>query len=199
MIDVFIDWSRDAATFDPSAAVARLADDALLGGIAERFTCALPSGRIGPALTGRRPWRFPATTSIEACTLAMVAAADAERPLLIVIGAIEPSAEPLGVLLEALDSDPMIGFAVPRLGNARGDGIARLDVGGDRQIDELPRRILAEIPDTYIVADAPARCLLIKPSVLANFGGLDDRFLTLDAALWHYAGQARRCGFRTLV
>jgi glycosyltransferase involved in cell wall biosynthesis len=129
----------------------------------------------------------------------MQAAADVERPLLIVMGALEPSAEAVGVLLEALDSDPMIGFAVPRLGNARGDGIARLDAGGDRHIDELPRRLLAEIPDTYNVADGPARCLLIKPAVLGNFRGLDGQFLTLDAALWHWVGQARRCGFRTLV
>ena len=55
---------------------------------------------------------------------------------------------------------------------------------GDREIDELPRRVLAEIPDTYLVADAPGRCLLVKPVIGANSGTS-----TCGSAVWQ-----ARCG-----
>src|SRR5262249_24858532 len=134
-----------------------------------------------------------------ACAHAMTAAADAGRPLLVLAGGIEPGRDAVGVLLAAFDDDPMIGFASPRLSGADLRGVAPLDDGGDRMLHELPRRLLSELPASYLVADAPARCLLIKAEVLANVGRLDSRFHTLAGALWDYIGCARRCGFRTLV
>ncbi|HJZ73902.1 MAG TPA: glycosyltransferase [Vicinamibacterales bacterium] len=129
----------------------------------------------------------------------MAGAADAGHPLLVLLGDVEPGSEALGLLLEAIDADPMIGFAFPRLRGSGDTSLARLDVSGDPAIDELPRRLLSELPDTYLVADGPARCLLIKPVVLADFGELDQRFRSLGGALWHYVGRARRCGFRTVI
>jgi glycosyltransferase involved in cell wall biosynthesis len=199
-IDVFIDFSRTPADFQLSAAMARLDSPDLLGGMAERVTCAVPSGHSTPMGIGQPgAWRIRASKPVEACSRAMTAAADAERPLLVLLGHVEPGCDALGLLLDAIDADPMIGFACPRFTGTGHNSLARLDFGGDRAIDELPRRMLAELPETYLVADGPAQCLLIKPVILANFGELDDRFRTVAGALWHYIVRARRCGFRTLV
>jgi hypothetical protein len=202
-IDVFIDFSRVPADLHLSAAMTRLDSPDLLGSIATRVTCAVPSSRPG-GIGPRGAWGIRTANPIEACSRAIAAAADANRPLLVLLGHVEPGCEAIGVLLQAIDSDPMIGFASPRLTGSgltgtRLNGLRRLDADGDRAIDQLPRRVLSEIPETYLVADTPARCLLIKPEILANFGELDARFRTQAAALWHYIGRARRCGFRTLV
>jgi glycosyltransferase involved in cell wall biosynthesis len=199
-IDVFIDFSRAPADFELQAAIARLDSAELLGCIAETVTCSVAPSHARPNRSRERnPWRLLTTGPVELCSRAMAAAADAERPLLVLLGDIEPGCEAVGLLLEAIGADPMIGFALPRLTGSRDDSLARLDAAGDQAVDELPRQVLSEIPATYWVADAPARCLLIKPAVLANFGELDERFQSVAGALWHYVGRARRCGFRTLV
>lgn len=197
--DVFLDFSRVAADFDVRAAMERLDSPERLGGVARCVTCAVTSDDAAGSLRPPRGWSLRTTRAVEACRDAMAVAADDDRPLLVLLGDIQPSCAAVGLLLEALETDPMIGFASARLTGVEESSLARLDLAGDRAIDELPRRLLAEIPDTYLVADVPARCLLIKPLVLANFGELDGRFATLAGALWHYMSRARRCGFRTLV
>jgi glycosyltransferase involved in cell wall biosynthesis len=196
-IDVFVDLSRMPADFNLSAAIDRLGSPDRLGGIAARVTCVVPPGRATTTTTTM--WRVRAGDAVEACSAALAMAGDAERALLVLLGDVEPGCEAVGVLLDAIEADPMIGFACPRFTGTGHNSLARLDVGGDRAIDQLPRRLLAELPETYLVADGPSRCLLIKPVILANFGELDTRFRTVAAALWHYIVRARRCGFRTLV
>lgn len=199
-IDVFVDFSRIAPDVDPAEALARMASPEMLGAVAERVTCVVrsPHARVSDLPLGPA-WRFLTTNAVEACGRAMTAAAEADRALLVVIGAIEPGGDAVGLLMDAMDADPMIGFALPRLTGSRDDSLATVDRGGDAAVDDLPRRLLAEIPPTYFVADTAARCLLLKSIVLANFGELDSRFRTLAGALWEYMGRARRCGFRTLV
>jgi glycosyltransferase involved in cell wall biosynthesis len=196
--DVFIDFSRVAASVDVRAAIARLQRPELLGAIARRVTCAVAPDDAA-AVCPPRAWRVRTTGVIAACRDAIAAAAEEHSPLLVLFGDIEPSSAAVGLLLEAVESDPMIGFATARLTGGDESSLACLDGAGDRAIDELPRRLLAETPESYLVADAPARCLLIKAVVLANIGELDDRFSTLAGAVWHYMIRARRCGFRTLV
>lgn len=197
-IDVFIDLSRVTGV-QLSAAIARLAAPELLGCLADRVTCTVASDPSSIAAIALGAWRVSRTDPVTSCSRAIAVAGDAGRPLLVLLGDVEPCCEALGLLLETIDADPMIGFAFPRLTGSGDTSLARLDVFGDSAIDELPRRLLCELPDTYLVADAPARCLLIKPVVLENFGGLDERFRSLGGALWHYVGRARRCGFRTVV
>jgi len=200
VIDVFVDLSGVHADASLSATIERLASPESLGCLAERVTCAMPSDRA--TLSGPPPssgWRVSRAGPVKSCNRAMAAAADTGRPLLILLSDVVPECEAVGLLLEAIDADPMIGFAFPRLRGSRDISLARLDASGDPAIDELPRRLLSEFPDTYLVADAPGRCLLIKPIVLANFAELDERFRSVGGALWHYVGAARRCGFRTLV
>jgi glycosyltransferase involved in cell wall biosynthesis len=199
LIDVFADFTATELGFDPLTAMARLRGPDFLGHVARTLTCAVPAidsdGRSGVA----DGWTVRRSAAVEACGGAIAGAADAGRPLLVLLGDVQPSIEAVGILSELLEWDSMAGFAVPRLTGTRTSAIARLDPGGDPAIDELPRRLLAEMPDIYLVADAPARCLLIKPAVLADFGELDRRFETLAGALWHLMTRARRCGFRTVV
>jgi len=198
LIDAFIDFTGVGPDFDVEAAVARLDDAECLGSIAARVTCVTASeaaGRVQPP----RGWDVRTSSAVDACRDAFAAAAEADRPLLLLIGDIQPNSAAVGLLLEAMATDPMIGFASARLTGAHDGSVARLDATGDGAIDELPRRLLAELPETYLVADGPARCLAVKPIVLANFGELDVRFETVAGALWHYMSRARRCGFRTLV
>ena len=197
--DVLIDFSRMAAGFKLAPAIERLDSPDLIGPIARRVTCVVGSDEVSLGANPPRGWTIRSTRPVQAGRDAIAAAAAGDSPLLVLLGNIEPACATVGLLLDAVESDPMIGFAAARLTGAAEGSIARLDVTGDGAIDQLPRRLLSEIPDTYLVADAPARCLVIKPLILANFGELDDRFATLAGALWYYMIQARRCGFRTLV
>lgn len=198
-VDVFIDLSR-ADPERAKAAMTRLARPDVLQTVAGCVKCAVPASlHVRDTCWDRDSWDIDDAGPVAACSRAMSAAADAERPLLLLLDDVQPRPEAVGVLLAAIEGDPMIGFARPRLTGADDGSIAPLDVGGDSAIRDLPRRILTELPETYLIADAPGRCLLVKPVVLANFGELDTRFHSLAGALWHYMARARRCGYRTLI
>jgi glycosyltransferase involved in cell wall biosynthesis len=199
LIDVFVDATRTRLDADGGGAIRRLSRDTRLGAVVRCGTWVMPAGERAGGEPAPRGWDIRNTGTVEACRDAMIAAADAECPLLMLFGDLRPTAEAVGLLREALDSDPMVGFAVPRLTGTRDDTLATLDRSGDDAIDELPRRILSEVPETYLIADLPARCVLVAPRILADFGELDDRFRSLEGALWHCVVRARRCGFRTLV
>jgi hypothetical protein len=198
-LDVFVDFSSSTDAV-ASEAMARLESPDSLGGIASRIFCAAPQvGFIDANESRRGVWRILDLGPVEACACAMAAAADSGHPLLVLMGGIEPGCDAIGTLLGAFDDDPMIGFSSPRLTGGDPDSIAALDEGGDPALPEMPRRLLAELPPSYLVADARSRCLLIKRDIVANFGRLDSRFTSLAGALRHYVGSARRCGFRTVV
>jgi glycosyltransferase involved in cell wall biosynthesis len=198
-IDVFIDLSRVPVGFDVAAAISCLDTPDSIGAMARRVTCAIAPEEVTPRFRDVSGWRIAATSPVEACRDALAAAGEEALPLLVLLGDVRPSAAAVGTLLEALEADPMIGFASARLTGHTAGSIARLDVAGDREIDELPRRVLAEVPETYLVADAPGRCLLVKPVIGADFRDLDLRFRSVAGALWHYMSRARRCGFRTVI
>jgi len=199
LIDVFIDFSRVAVGFDIRAAIARLADAELLGAMANRVTCAAALDDVPPALPTPEGWSIVTGSPVEACRDALAAAGEDERPLLVLLGDVRPTSAAIGVLTEAAAADPMIGFASPRLTGLDPSSVARLDLSGDQEIDALPRRLLAEVPDTYVVADVPGRCLLIKSAIAVDFGELNLQFRSVAGALWHYMSRARRCGFRTVI
>ena len=108
LIDVFIDFTGVSPDFDVQAAVARLDDAECLGSIA-RVTCVTASeaaGRVQPP----RGWDVRTTSAVDACRDAFAAAAEDDRPLLLLIGDIQPTSAAVGLLLEAMATDPMIGF-----------------------------------------------------------------------------------------
>jgi len=199
VIDVFIDLSRVAVGFDLRAAIARLDDAELLGAMANRVTCAVAPDDVPHALQAPEGWSIVTVSPVEACRDALAAAGEGERSLLVLLGDLRPTSAAIGVLTEAADADPMIGFASPRLTGLDPSSVARLDFAGDQEIDAFPRRVLAEVPDTYVVADVPARCLLIKSTIGVDFGELNVQFRSVAGALWHYMSRARRCGFRTVI
>jgi glycosyltransferase involved in cell wall biosynthesis len=199
LTDVFIDLSRVEAGFDVRSVLEPFERPELLGSIVGRVTCAVLPDDPAAGVASTAACRVCTTGPVAACRDAIAAAADAQRSLLVLLGDIRPTAAAVGLLVEAIESDPMIGFAIARLTGVDERSLARLDLAGDPAIDELPRRLIAELPETCLVADAPGRCLLIKPLVLTDFGELDLRFTTLAGAMWHYMTRARRCGFRTLV
>lgn len=196
LVDVFIDLSRVPAGIEPLAV---FDGPDSIGPLVRRVTCAVASDDTDRVERGTDGWRIVTTSAVAACRDALAAAGADTLPLLVLLGDVRPSAAALGSLLEAVDADPMIGFASARLTGNHAGSVARLDLAGDREIDELPRRVLAEVPDTYLVADAPGRCLLIKAVIGADFGDLDPRFRSVAGALWHYMSRARRCGFRTVI
>ena len=53
--------------------------------------------------------------------------------------------------------------------------------------------------DREFVAETASPCLLIKPTIVTNFGPLDERFSSLQAAIVHFMASGRRCGFRTVL
>src|SRR6266545_4007367 len=93
-IDVFIDFSRGPADVHLSAAIVRLDSADLLGDIAARVTCAVPSGfsrSSGPSgIRARDSWVLRTAKPVEVCSRAMAAAADANRLLLVLLGEVEP-------------------------------------------------------------------------------------------------------------
>ena len=198
-IDVFVDWSRAPVGFDVAAAIRRLDTVELLGAMARRVVCAIAPGEVTPGFRDAHGWSIETGSPVATCREALAAAGADALPLLVLLGDVRPSAAALGHLLEAFDADPMIGFAAARLTGHSPGSIARLDLAGDREIDELPRRLLAELADTYLVADAPGRCLVVKSVVAADVAELDLRFRSVAGALWHYMSRARRCGFRTVI
>ncbi len=116
--DVFIDCSRVDAGFDVRAAVERLQRPEYLGAIARRVSCVVESELVAGGVQPARRWNIGATRAVEACELAMAAAAEADQSLLIVLGDVQPSCAAVGMLLEAVETDPMIGFAASRLAGA---------------------------------------------------------------------------------
>jgi glycosyltransferase involved in cell wall biosynthesis len=115
------------------------------------------------------------------------------------LGPVDLNGEAIGMLRQCLDRDPMIGFAVPRLRCASRCCIARLARHGLGGTEWLPRKTLADLPETQLFAEIAAPCMLIGPQILANFGPLEEEFESLGPAMLAYMAAARRCGFRTVV
>ena len=63
----------------------------------------------------------------------------------------------------------------------------------------LPRKILADLPESELLVEVAGPCVLIEPRILGDFGAVDGRFEGLTAAMLHYMATARRCGFRTVL
>lgn len=185
------------------AAVRKVADQLTdrdgLGGITARASCILPPGADRPR-GATRWWEVSAAEqALETSNRAIQAAARAGRPLLVLLGAATANCEAAGLLLEALASDPLFGFAVAR--TASEDGLlAKLQSDlGDRDIKTLPRAVLAALQPQYIVPEVVGTCFVLRAELVSNVGILDSSFETPGGAWLHYLCRARRLGFRGAI
>jgi glycosyltransferase involved in cell wall biosynthesis len=199
-VDLFVSFAHvPGAWAVASEELADLSSKFGLGAIVQSTTCVFPDSCAGPEnLAGLSDWRFvPAAMMMECCEEAMDRAARAGRALLVMLEPMRTGTEQVAALLDALSLDPHFGFAVPRWGH---DGLQKLlPDAGDREVDQLPRRVLCNLQETYLLPEFSAPCFLVRAEVLASGQPFDAGFDTLAGAWLHYMCRARRKGFRCIV
>jgi glycosyltransferase involved in cell wall biosynthesis len=142
----------------------------------------------------------PTSTSVAAANEVLRKASEAEHHLLVLFGAAFPGKEVVRLLLEAFKIDPHFGMATPRQSDpATGDVLQLSHHFGDPEIAALPKAILSEIPQYYIIPETLTSCFLLRNSVVSNFDLLDQSHETLAGAFQQYLCRIRRCGFRSVV
>ena len=201
-LDVFIDLSLSRLTGHTlQSAVANWARDDHLVSITRGVTGVVAPGRLPQdPLALPVGWVFVESESpIRKLSSALAAAGRSGVPLLLLLGLVDVNCEAIGVLRRCLERDPMLGFAVPRVGCVDGCGFVRLSQHGVGATEWLPRKVLADLPESELLVEITAPCILIAPRVSGNFGALDRRFEDVQAAMLHYMARARRCGFRTVL
>jgi glycosyltransferase involved in cell wall biosynthesis len=170
--------------------------------LARTVTCVVPAGTWSRNSEPLFPehWRIiRASSAINPCSETMARAAAGHASLLILTDCAEVPDEALFVMREALERDPLFGSVVPRVGCARGCCFRLLSKHGLGDGEWIPRRTLAELRDLDVCPELFSPGLLLAPEVVAEFGSLDTRFISLAAALVHYLARARRRGYRTVV
>jgi glycosyltransferase involved in cell wall biosynthesis len=201
-IDILIDLSNSPDRNQIQQTVRSIASDDGLAALAGDIRCLLPAGSSGIDW-GHEPavWKFIEAADAHATAAKILETSGGEtRHLLILLGAIMPGNEAVATLIEGLERDPMFGFALPRMEAADGAGIEKIDFDlGDPEIVVIPRRVLADLPDIYIVPECLGPCMLVRNDLLANLGTLDFSFQTLAGALLHFMCRARRIGYRVVV
>jgi len=198
-IDVFVDLSSTRlADLERSIRVWTLPER--LGTTTRRLRGVVPPGQLaGVPTTLPSTWTFcEADSSIVPLGAAMADAGRSGVPLLVLLGPVDVGVEAIGVLRQCLERDPMFASAVPRVGCADRCCFLRLANHGVGGSDWLPRKVLADLPDSDILVEIAAPCLLLAPRVLANFAPVTE-FEHVAAALLHYLAAARRSGFRAVL
>jgi len=172
-----------------------------VGWLACSATALLPPGILAEDLSARERLRImPATKPVAAANDALRDARDGYHHLLIILGSTSPTSEAAGALVQVFDMDPYWGSAVPRYSDIASSEIYKLSRElGDPTVLRLPRRVLAEIPESYIVPEMLSPCLMLRDTVVSNLGLFDEAYETLAGALLHYLSRARRCGFRCVI
>jgi glycosyltransferase involved in cell wall biosynthesis len=201
-VDVFIDLSTSQISRSAlQTAIANWADPESLGAMARRVKGVVAPGRLpGASLPLPSGWVFVESESPMSALSAALAAAGLDGiPLLLILGPVDVNNEAVGVLRQCLERDPMFGFALPRIACRDRCCFVRLSRHGISATGWLPRKILADLPDTELLVEVVAPCVLIDPQVLDNFGPLERQFESVAAAMLHYMAAARRCGFRTVL
>jgi glycosyltransferase involved in cell wall biosynthesis len=118
--------------------------------------------------------------------------------LVVMLAPLLPDPAALQGLLEAFETDPLVGFAEPRFGNAPGDGVWFLP-DAHRQGGLLGRQSLSLLPEHYLTTEHLAGCLAVRREIAAVFSTGGERLTDLRAALLLELCHARRRGFRNLV
>jgi glycosyltransferase involved in cell wall biosynthesis len=167
--------------------------------LVHRATFAVPEGSAPPAAVPTN-WRVVSDPlPIGFWEAVLAAAGNDSRPVLALLAPIGPGLEAAGILFDLIDRDAMFGAAIARLRCARGCCVRVLADGDQTAAEWMPRDAIAELPVDEIVDDPSAACLLLKPTLLTEFGDADMPFASLAGTLRHRLASARRCGFRSVV
>ena len=149
----------------------------------------------------RANWVFkPTLHPVADASSALRKAGDSGCHLLALLLPLHVRGDALGTLLQTFDLDPHFGVSVPRhCQSDTGDVFKVSDDLGDPQMKTLPRRLLAEVAELYIVSDFLSPCFLVRDILIMNLLPLDESHETLNGALQHYLYHCRRAGFRTVI
>lgn len=198
-MDVFLDLSHCA--LDATATAAYIS--ALTGEIrhvADIVTCVLPPHVAGgDAGTVPANWRIcEYAQAISAAEQSLHRAALNQSEWLVLRAPLLIGPDHVGQLREAFHIDPYFGYAIPRVSDASGTQVEPLRRPASAQ-ECLSRRAVAELPETYIVADLLPACILIRREVTANIAGPRNDFRTAAGTILEFLVRARRIGFRGVV
>lgn len=135
---------------------------------------------------------------VEALQAILTSAVEKREPVLLVMNAIEPSAELVQALAVELNGDPYFGFAHPRYSS---DG-QLLPVLADHHSVANPRLAVSDaalLPARYLLPEYISSCFLVRWEVAATvpIGGLPGG--SIVNCLFDWLRRARRLGFRTVV
>ena len=171
-----------------------------LGAITGRASCILPQGIDAFDSGLGATWQFaPAGDWWAMSNCALEAAARHRRHLLVALQPLLAGNEPISTLVEALEADPMFGFAAARVAGTNGELTKLARSLGDPEIEWLPRAVLAGLPPYYIVPELVGSCFVLRREVVANFGELSAGFRSAAGAWLEYLCRARRAGFRGAI
>lgn len=150
--------------------------------------------------TSEPSWAVRVRPPAQVANLAFAGAARAGADLLILDGASMPDTPSLCALGRCLETDPHIGFAVPRIEGFKGHLIRKIDPElGDPDIDLIPRSVIDSRPPHYLMRDFTGPCLLVRAKLVREFKQLDAGFETLQGAIRDLMARARHVGFRTAL
>jgi glycosyltransferase involved in cell wall biosynthesis len=168
-----------------------------LGGVARDLSLVVPPGFEEAAPTDLPAnWRWLRATPTEVCEQAFDRAVAAQVPILVLLKPVLPLREAIGVLLAALDRDPLFPFAHARIAEPERGLLLALEAGPTASTERLPRRILSELPEYHVTADLVTPCFVAHPSILEL--GLETS-RSIVGALSDYMTKARRVGMRSLI
>ena len=127
-------------------------------------------------------------------------AGDCQAHLLVLLEPVMVGNEAVSMLADGFALDPHFGACVPRQCHPLTGELFKLAAdAGDPALTALPRRVLTEIANHYVLPEIVSPCLLVRDTLVANLPLLDSSYETLAAALRQYLTRGRRAGFRTVV
>ena len=199
-IELFADltiFGDDTSGLRDNIAALSAADS--LGGFVERATILISESEALDDIPISAGWSVVrGSNHTVSANSALVSARDAGRHLLVLSGAESATNESVGALAEAFSWDDHFGVSVPRHATLSGNVlpiIPELRFAAEA----MPRRVLTEVPEFYVLPEFLDSCFLIRHIVLEVLPLLDESSETLSGAFQKYLCRARRTGFRTVV
>lgn len=146
-------------------------------------------------------WIFERDRSLgESVCFAARSAKESGASLLVLDGPSLFDSRAVTALENVLDRDPYFAFALPRLSGYGRELIRKLDETlGDPEFNMIPRSVVDDAPEYYLIPDRIESCVLIRANVVRDFWPLEQNYETLWGMLRDLEARARQAGFRCVV